>query len=57
VYKLVGNKLEVQPVQTGIASLTRVEVTQGLSEDATIALGALNAQPLRSGMEVKVAER
>jgi RND family efflux transporter MFP subunit len=57
VYKVVQNKLEVQPVQTGITSLTRVEVTEGLTEGALVALGALNAQPLRTGMEVKVAER
>jgi HlyD family secretion protein len=57
VYKVVGNKLETQPVQTGITSLTRVEVTQGLAEDTVVALGAINAQPLRNGMEIKVVER
>jgi HlyD family secretion protein len=57
VYKVVGEKLQAQEVQTGISSLTRVEITQGLSESTPIALGALNAAPLRSGMEVKVVER
>jgi HlyD family secretion protein len=57
VYKIVGDKLQNQPVQTGINSLTRVEIKEGLGEDATVALGAVNAQPLRSGMEIKVVER
>lgn len=57
VYKIAGQKLEAQEVQTGLSSLTQVEITQGLSEGTQIALGALNAAPLRSGMEVKVVER
>lgn len=57
VYKIVGRKLQTQQVQTGIASLTRVEITDGLTEDAAVALGATNAQPLRNGMEIKVVER
>lgn len=57
VYQIVGQKLQAQEVQTGLSSLTQVEITQGLSEGATIALGALNGAPLRSGIEVKVVER
>lgn len=57
VYKVVDQKLQAQEVQIGLSSLTQVEITQGLSEGTTIALGALNASPLRSGMEVKVVER
>jgi HlyD family secretion protein len=57
VYKIMGDKLQPQEVQVGLSSLTRVEITQGLSEGITIALGALNGSPLRSGMEVKVVER
>jgi HlyD family secretion protein len=57
IYKIVGHRLERQQVQTGIASLTRVEITSGLTEDTPVALGAMNAQPLRSGMEIKVVER
>ena len=44
-------------MQTGLSSLTRVEVVKGVPEGAVIALGALNAQPLRNGMDVKVVER
>lgn len=57
VYKITNDKIEAQKVQTGISSLTRVEITQGLSDGTQVALGAINAQPLRDGMEVKVVER
>ena len=57
VYKIVEEKIQAQEVQTGISSLTRVEITSGISEGAQIALGAMNSQPLRSGTEVRVVER
>jgi hypothetical protein len=44
-------------VQTGLSSLTRVEVLKGIPEGAVVALGATNAQPLRNGMDIKVVER
>jgi HlyD family secretion protein len=57
VYQIANDKLQAQEVQTGLSSLTRVEVVKGISDDATVALGAINAQPLRNGMDVKVVER
>jgi HlyD family secretion protein len=57
VYKIVQDKLQSQPVETGITSLTRVEIVHGLDQGARVALGAVNAQPLHNGMEVKVVER
>lgn len=57
VYRIVDHKIQSQEVQTGLSSLTRVEITKGLSEGTEVALGAVNAQPLRTGMEVKVVER
>jgi len=57
VYKIDEDKIQPQEVQTGLSSLTRVEVVKGIPEGARIALGAINAQPLRSGMDVKVVER
>lgn len=57
IYKIVDHKIQAQQVETGIASLTRVEITGGVSEETRVALGAINAQPLHSGMEVKVVER
>lgn len=57
IYKIVNGKLQAQEVQTGISSLTRVEITKGAAENAQVALGAVNATPLKNGMEVKVVER
>jgi HlyD family secretion protein len=57
VYKIEDEKLFAQEVQTGLSSLTRVEVLKGIPEGAVIALGAINAQPLRNGMDIKVVER
>jgi len=57
VYKIENEKTLAQEVQTGLSSLTRVEVLKGIPEGAVIALGAINAQPLRSGMDIKVVER
>ena len=57
VYVIHGDKIRSQEVQTGITSLTRAEITRGLSAGDQIAIGAVNSQPLQSGMEVKVVER
>lgn len=57
VYRIVDQKLQVQEVQTGISSLTRVEITSGLAQNDLVAMGAVNAAPLSTGMEVKVVER
>ena len=57
IYIIADEKVQAQEVQTGLSSLTRVEVVKGTTEGTLIALGAINAQPLRSGMEVKVVER
>ena len=57
VYTINNDRLQQQEIQTGISSLTRVEVVKGISDGAQVALGAVNAQPLHSGMEIKVVER
>jgi HlyD family secretion protein len=57
IYTIADEKIQAQEVQTGLTSLTRVEVLSGLSDGAQIALGAVNAQPLHTGMDVKVVER
>jgi len=57
VYRIVDDKLQTQEVETGITSLTRVEVVRGLEQGAKIAMGAVSARPLHNGMEVKVVER
>jgi HlyD family secretion protein len=57
VFRIVDDRLQKQEIETGITSLTRVEVVRGLDQGAKIAMGATGAQPLRNGMEVKVVER
>ncbi len=57
VYEIADGKIKAHEVQTGTSTLTRVEILGGISEGTEIALGAVNAQPLRNGMEVKVVER
>jgi HlyD family secretion protein len=57
VYQIVNDKIQAQEVQTGLSSLTRVEIVKGISDGSTIVLGAVNGQPLRSGMDIKVVER
>lgn len=57
VYKIEDEKIQAQEVQTGLSNLTRVEVLKGIPEGAMVALGAVNAQPLRNGMDIKVVER
>ena len=58
VYQVVNDdKIQAQEVQTGLSSLTRVEILKGISDGSTIALGAVNGQQLRSGMDIKVVER
>jgi len=57
VYEITDEKLKAQPVETGVSSLTRIEILKGLNEGTEVARGAVNAQPLQNGMEVKVVER
>ena len=57
VYTINKDKIQAQEIQTGLSNLTRVEVVKGISDGAVLALGATNAQPLHTGMEVKVVER
>ena len=49
----MNGKLKRRNVQTSISNLTRVEITGGIPDDAVLALGALNMQPLRDDMPVK----
>jgi hypothetical protein len=57
VFRIVDDRLQTQEIETGITSLTRVEVVRGLDQGAKIAMGAVSARPLHNGMEVKVVER
>jgi len=54
VYQISNEELHRRDVETAISNLTQVEVTNGLSENALVALGPLIAKPLRNGLPVKV---
>ena len=56
VFQVVDGELRRRNVKTSVSNLTRVEVTSGLSDNAVLALGALNnIQSLHGGMTVKPA--
>jgi HlyD family secretion protein len=57
VYQIADDKIQAREVETGLSSLTRVEIVNGISDGSTIALGAVNGQPLHNGMDIKVVER
>lgn len=56
VYQIVNGELKRREVQTSLANLTKMEITQGLDPSAQVALGAVNGQPLKDGMGVRVTE-
>jgi HlyD family secretion protein len=56
VYIVEDGRLVGRPVQTGVANLTRIEITKGLSENDTVALASLSPSPLSDGAVIKVAE-
>jgi hypothetical protein len=51
----VNGQLRQQQVQVGISNLTQAEI-HGLPENAKVALGTTNGQPLRPGMAVQAAQ-
>jgi len=53
VFLVMNGKLVRRNVKTSISNLTRVEIISGIPDDAVLALGAVNMQPLRAGMPVK----
>ena len=57
VFEVVKDKLERKDVETGVMSLTRIEVTKGVSDNSQVALGAVTGQALKQGMEVRVVQR
>jgi HlyD family secretion protein len=57
VYRVVNGKLVRTPVQIGVATnLIRAEITSGLTEKDTVALGAINNRELSNGLAVKVVD-
>ena len=54
VYQIQDDMLQRRDVKTSISSLTQVEVTGGLQENALVALTSVNAKPLHNGLAVRV---
>jgi HlyD family secretion protein len=54
VYKVVKGELQRTPVTIGTPNLTLAPILSGLNEGDTVATGAVNGQPLREGVPVKV---
>jgi HlyD family secretion protein len=53
VFEVVNGELKRRDVKTSISNLTTVEVTDGISDHATLALGAVSLDSLRQGMQVR----
>jgi HlyD family secretion protein len=53
VYQVVDGHLQRKNVETSLSNLTFIEVTSGLPEGATVALGSVNGMALQDGMAVK----
>lgn len=56
VYQIADGQLQKRVIETSISNLTNMEVTKGLSDNAQVALGSTNGQPLRPGMPVRVVQ-
>ena len=54
VLQIVNGDLKRRNVRVVSSNLTMAEITDGLADNAEVALGSLNAQPLRDGAEVRV---
>ena len=57
VFRVINGKLLRTPVQVGVATnLIRAEITGGLTEKDTVALGAVNNRELSNGLAVKAVD-
>jgi HlyD family secretion protein len=54
VYLLHGKVLRRQRVQAGARNLTQVQIDSGLTENATVALGTTNGEPLAERVPVRI---
>jgi HlyD family secretion protein len=55
VYQIVNGEIKKTDVQTAISNLTEIEITRGVTEGDTVALGSSNGQALRPGQPIRVA--
>lgn len=54
VYQIVNDELQRRDIQTSISNLTQVEVANGITDKALVALASTNSKPLREGTAVRV---
>ncbi|MGA3211768.1 MAG: efflux RND transporter periplasmic adaptor subunit, partial [Terriglobales bacterium] len=57
VYEVDGGRTHHRNVTTGISNLTQIEIRQGVGENAALALGTTDGQPLRDNMPVRIERR
>jgi HlyD family secretion protein len=54
VYEIKDSELKRRDVQTSLSNLTRMEITQGIGDNALVVLSADDQQALKPGMSVRV---
>jgi len=57
VYEIVNGELKRRDVTTSISNPTRIEITNGLPDNAWVALSAIGNHPLADGLAVRVVQR
>lgn len=57
VFEIVNGELKRRSVTTSVSNPTRIEITSGLSENAWVALSAVDNHPLTDGLAVRVVQR
>ena len=57
VFTIQDGKLKRNEVETGVSSLTRIEIKKGVSQGALVAMGAVGSQPMADGADAKVVEK
>jgi HlyD family secretion protein len=57
VWEIVNGELKRTYVETSISNLTRIAVTKGLNEGATVVLGSMSVHALREGQSVRIVQQ
>lgn len=55
VYQVVNGEIKKTDVETSVSNLTEIEITRGLNDGDTVALGSTNGQPLKPGQPIRMA--
>jgi len=57
VFEVVNGELKRRNITTSVSNPTRIEITSGLSDNALVALSAVDNHPLTEGLVVRVVQR